>query len=96
MLKFVLFHQNSQQSEIMLEDKDTDFDLWCEEKCQEQPTFKYWSMAIKIVTTYLVLMLSLREGIFEAYKSSLSAIMSYLFANDNSTQGMKPFTSMIC
>ena len=40
-------------------------------------------MVMKIVTTYLVLMLSLREGIFDAYKSSLSAIMPYLFANDN-------------
>ena len=26
------------------EGKDTDFDIWCQEKCDEQPTFKYWHM----------------------------------------------------
>ena len=33
--------------------------------------------------TYLVLIQSFSEGLFDAYKSSLVAIMSHLFANDN-------------
>ena len=68
---------------MILEDKNTDFDLWCTEKCDEQPTFKYWYMIKKIVLQYLVMLKSIRDGDFDSYKSSLSAIMPYFFANDN-------------
>ena len=30
------------ESEMMLEDKDTDPDLWCEEKCQELSSTGPW------------------------------------------------------
>ena len=75
--------RNAYETDMVLEDKDTDFENWCEENCQEQPSFKYWYMILKIVLIYLVMIKSFREGDFDAYRHSLSAIMPYLFANDN-------------
>ena len=75
--------KESYELDILLEDQDIDFNLWCNKKCEEQPTFKYWYMVIKIILIYLILIKSFREGDFESYKCSLSAIMPYFFANDN-------------
>ena len=64
------------ETEMILEDKNIDFDLLCEEKSGDQPTFKYWYMVvIKIILLYLAMMKSIRDGDFEDYKSILSAIM---------------------
>jgi len=71
------------EAEMILEDKNIDFDLWCTEKSGDQPTFKYWHMVIRIILLYLAMMKSIRNGDFEDYKSSLSAIMPFFFANDN-------------
>ena len=69
---------------MILEDKNIDFDLWCTEKSGDQPTFKYWQMVIKIILLYLAMMKPIRDGEFEDFKSSLSAIMPlFFFANDN-------------
>ena len=75
--------KDAYETDKLVEDKIIDFDLWCAEKCEEQPTFKYWYMIQKIVLIYLVMMKSIREGDFEAYKCSLSAIIPYFFSNDN-------------
>ena len=52
------------ETEMILEDKNIDFDLWCEEKSGEQPTFKYWYMVIKIILLYLAMMKYIRDGDF--------------------------------
>ena len=71
------------ETEILLEDANVQFHTWCKEKCEEQATFKFWYMISTMVIIYLVLIQSFREGLFDAYKSSLVAIMPYLFANGN-------------
>ena len=71
------------ETDMILQDKNTDFDLWCTEKCDEQQTFKYWYMIHKIILLYLVMLKSIRDGDFDDYKSSLSAIMPYFFADNN-------------
>ena len=38
-----------------------------EEKCDEQPTFKYWHMIIESVLIHLVLISSFSEGNFDNY-----------------------------
>ena len=63
--------RDAYETDKIVEDKIIDFHLWCEEKCKEQPTFKYWYMIQKIVLIYLVMMKSVREGDFEGYKCSL-------------------------
>ena len=75
--------KKAHETEIMLEDANSTFDVWCETKSEEQSTFKFWYMVSKIVNIYLVLIHSFREGLFDAYKASLVAIMPYLFANDS-------------
>ena len=44
--------RDSYETDMILEGKDTDFDYCCQEKCYEQPTFKYWFLVIKTVLTY--------------------------------------------
>lgn len=75
--------KESYETDMLLEDQETDFNLWCKQKCVEQPTFKFWYLVIKTIIVYLTLVKSFREGDFEGYKCSLSAIMPYFFANDN-------------
>ena len=75
--------RKAHETEILLEDENSEFDAWCKIECEEQTTFKFWYMISTIITIYLVLIQSFREGLFDAYKSSLVAIMPYLFSNDS-------------
>ena len=77
------------ETELILEDINTDFDAWCETKCQEQPTFKFWFMVMRLVNIYLILILSFRGGSFEAYKASLSA-MILLMTTHTTQDGNRP------
>ena len=65
--------RDSYETDMILESKDTDFDYWCQEKCYEQPTFKYWYLVIKTVMTYLVFISSLR-GCIQVFTFSSDAI----------------------
>ena len=72
-------------TEMIQEDKNIDFNLWCTEKSGNQPTFKHWHIVIKIILLYLAMMKPIRDGEFDDFKSSLSAIMPLFifFANDS-------------
>ena len=75
--------RKAHETEILLEDANTQFHAWCKEKCEEQTTFKFWYMISTMVIIYLVLIESFCEGLFDADKCSHVAIIPYLFANDN-------------
>ena len=60
------------ETEIILEDKNIDFDLWCTEKSGDQPTFKYWHMVVKIILLYLAMIKSTRDVDFETYNDESS------------------------
>ena len=66
---------DSYKTETILEGKDIEFDHWREDKSKQHPTFEYWFMVMKIILTYLVFISSSKDGDFEAYKCSLSALI---------------------
>ena len=70
-------------TEMLLQGVSTDFDDWCQDKCAEQPSFKFLFMIMRLVIIHLVLILSFGEELFEAYKVSLATSIPFLFVNDN-------------
>ena len=62
---------------------DLCFEDWCDVKCKEQPTFKYWFMILSVILAYLDFVFSIRGGLFETYTRALSTILPFPFANDN-------------
>ena len=62
---------------------DLCFEDWCDVKCKEQPTFKYWFMILSVILAYLDFVFFICGGLFETYTTALSSILPFLFANDN-------------
>ena len=63
--------KDAHETDMIIEDRNIEFDLWCLEKCEEQPTFNYWYMVRKIILIYLIMIKSIRDGDFNGYKCSL-------------------------
>ena len=67
------------ETKMILEDKKIDFDLWCTEKKWWQANLQVLANGYKIILLYLAMMKPIRDGEFEDFKSSLSAIMPLSF-----------------
>ena len=72
-------YQNYQENEPSA----LSFDEWCEKQCQEQPQFKYWTIALYLELLVLQFVRSIRERNFKLYNQSLSQIIPWLFALDH-------------
>ena len=74
----VHIEENSASEEIPFS-----FDQWCEKRQKDSPLFQFWFMILRMELTILTFIRSLREGNFELYLESLSALIPYFFANNN-------------
>lgn len=60
-----------------------EYEDWCDKQRQESPQFQYWSLILNMELTILSLVRSFREGDFNLYCESLTALLPYFFANNN-------------
>lgn len=59
------------------------FDLWCINRSEESPQFKYWATTLKFELQILIFIRSLPEDNFSLYIQSLEAVIPWLFALDH-------------
>ncbi len=59
------------------------FDNWCVVMADNYPQFQYWSVALDFELTAFMFVRSIREGNFELYCQSLTAIVPWCFALDH-------------
>ena len=63
---------------VMSKENDDDFEQWCQSKCADQPSFKYWYLVLELELSILSFVRSFREGNFEAYKATIANLMQCL------------------
>ena len=59
------------------------FEQWCQVSAQQSAQFDYWLKTLMLEITMLLFVRSLREGNFQLYIESLTAIIPWMFALDH-------------
>ena len=79
---WILLHQEYDEY-CQAESEPSSYEDWCTRQKEKCPQFKYWHTVMEMQLLLLIFVRSLREGNFQMYLASLSAIVPWFFALDH-------------
>jgi len=79
---WILLHQ-AYDEYCQAESEPSSYEDWCTRQKEKCPQFKYWHTVMEMQLLLLIFVRSLREGNFQMYLASLSAIVPWFFALDH-------------